>query len=91
MTMIAEDKLVEKLSKCKNLFDADTLLPATMATRAECWGLFDGWAGRPHTTSGLVAETSKNTTQARLLESEYDAAHETGAKLGKKHNPNRWR
>ena len=71
------------LSKCRDLTDAETKLAqlTPIPTKAQRWGLYDSWAGRPMVTSGLVSELLKDTKEGKEIIAQYKEAFEYARQL----------
>ncbi len=74
------------LASCEDLTEAELHLrritPAL--TRAQMWGLWDGWTGRPVTESGLSRSSRKPSELSRL---DYFEAVEIGRELSTRNSP----
>lgn len=75
-------RMLEMLLKCRTLARAESELATLGLTRAQSWGLWDGWAGRPKEHSGLSAEG--RASRDLVAEGQYDDGYACGAKLKRK-------
>lgn len=77
------ERTIIVLKKSQSLDDAEKRLAKviTGASLAMLWGLFDGFAGRPETTSGLVSDNLAETPAARKIAREYRHACTLGREL----------
>lgn len=75
------------LALATDLKTADELvsdLEGLAMPRSKRWGLWDGYAGRPWSTAGIVPSElviAKNLAEAEALESSYDQGYKLGRVL----------
>lgn len=69
--------MLTMLLRCRTLSDAENELLTLGLTRAQSWGVWDGWSGREKTVGGLSAETKRNM----VAEREYGDGYAMGAKF----------
>ncbi len=78
MNRVSFDRVREILADSTSLSDADDALAGMGLGHAIAWGLFDGWKGRPRTTSGLVTDTLAKTPSGKRVVSDYLDAYFLG-------------
>lgn len=83
MDAITRERTLIVLKKAQSLDDAEKRLVKVIpgASLAMIWGLFDGFAGRPETTSGLVSDNLAETAAAKKITREYRYACTLGREL----------
>lgn len=77
------ERILIALKKSVSLGDAEKRLAKADPTlsRATAWGLFDGFAGRPEVTAGLVSDNLAETPAAVKLTREYRHACTVGREM----------
>lgn len=72
-------RMLEVLLRCVSLQDAEDELTELGLTRAQSWGVWDGWTQRPKTIYGLSPVGFIN--RDRVAEGQYDDGFACGARL----------
>lgn len=77
------EELAKTLTACRTLADAEGALDLELDINSKPtkWGLFDGWAGRPASTAGLIPTALLGKPEADEIEAEYGEAYSLGLGL----------
>lgn len=77
------ERILIALKKSSSLADAEKRLSKADPTisRPTAWGLWDGFAGRPETTSGLFSDNFAETPAAVKMAREYRHARSVGREM----------
>lgn len=73
-------RMLDVLLRCVSLQDAEDELTELGLTRAQSWGIWDGWTQRPKTMDGLSPGGMLNNRD-RVAEGQYDDGFACGARL----------